>query len=231
MVNAMMRAALSQYLFDVHRLLRDEQRERGAQPGLYLEEDLEGLARSRWLRTERRIRRGPHGGVYYSGLSPETDLFVYDGPQFLHLEAKDLCGGVGRAVPTEFWARALDLHLGRTRDSLSDSASDHYSVLVISSSSNDQMRAACIRWSICLVEPCLIPLTALGSVEPEMGDYLQRAGCTKEDLRWACLPFNRRFPKDQDCVLLPFGPRRNIEALLRFQRFVTGATNSLTVSL
>ena len=85
-----MRPALSRYLLDVYRLLRDEHRERGLRPGPALERDLEGLAQSRWLHTERRARRGPFGGAYYSGLAPETDLFVYDGPQFLHVEAKDL---------------------------------------------------------------------------------------------------------------------------------------------
>src|SRR5438046_2448624 len=119
-VNAMMRFALSDFLLDVHLLLRDNGRERGVRPGVCLERDLEALAHSRWLHTERRVRRGPHGGVYYSGLAPETDLFVYDGPQFLHVEAKDLSYPVGRAVPTEFWARALDLHLGRTRDTFSE---------------------------------------------------------------------------------------------------------------
>jgi hypothetical protein len=223
---AMMRTALSQYLLDVHCLLRDRHRDRGSPPGAYLERDLEVLARSRRLYTERRVRRGPHGGVYYSGLSPETDLFVYDEPQFLHIEAKDLCGGLARAVTTEFWARALDLHLGRTRDTLSDSWMDHYSVLVVSSDLSDQMRAACIRWSICLVEPRRIPLAALGSIGLELGDHLQSAGCSAEDLRWACLPFNSRFPKDQNCVLLPFGRRRDVDALLRFQRLATFALRS-----
>src|SRR5881296_195344 len=103
-----MRARLVRYLFDVHCLLRNEHRQRGARPGVYLEQDLEDIAHGRWLHTELRARRAPYGGVYYSGLAPETDLFVYDGPQFLHLEAKDMSSGVGRAVPTEFWARALD---------------------------------------------------------------------------------------------------------------------------
>lgn len=108
-----MRSALSQYLADIHELLRDEQRQRGTWPGVYLEQDLETLAHARSLWTERRVRRAPYGGAYYSGLTPETDLFVYDGPQFLHIEAKDVCAAIGRAIPTEFWARALDLHLGR----------------------------------------------------------------------------------------------------------------------
>lgn len=184
------------------------------------------LAYSRCLHTERRVRRGPHGGAYYSGLEPETDLFVYDGPQFLHLEAKDVSGGVGRAVPTEFWARALDLHLGRACDTLPDSPRDHYSVLVVSSNSNDQMRAACIRWGICLVEPSRIPLAVLANMEAEIGECLQGAGCSREDLRWARLPFNQRFPRRQDCVLFPLGPLRNratVDALLRFQRIATRA--------
>src|SRR5689334_6024119 len=98
-----MRASLSDYLLAVHLLLRDVRRLRGDPPGSALERDLESIARARWLRAERRVRRGPHGGVYYSGLRPETDLFIYDGPEFLHIEAKDLSGPLTRAIPTEFW--------------------------------------------------------------------------------------------------------------------------------
>jgi hypothetical protein len=219
-----MRSALTLYLADVHCLLRDEQRDRGCRPGPLLELDMERLANTRWLHAERRVRRGPYGGVYYSGLAPETDLFVYDGPQFLHVEAKDFCGSVGRAIPTEFWARALDLHLGRSRDTLPESPRDHYPVLVVSSDANDQMRRACLRWGICLVEPTRIPLVVLASLLECLGDSLDLAGCATGDLSWACLPFNRRFPREEGGVLLPLGrlaSQRPIEALLRFQRIAS----------
>lgn len=219
-MQTLMRPALSRYLLDVQRLLRDEQRERGLRPGPALERDLERLAQSRWLHTERRARRGPFGGAYYSGLAPETDLFVYDGPQFLHVEAKDLTATLGRAVPTEFWARALDLHLGRACDTLPESPRDHYVVLAISSNSNDVLRAACLRWGICLVEPSRVPLAAIEAMEPSVADHLRQAGCSEQDLRCACLPFNRRFPREADGVLLPLGRLRSrsvVDALLRFQ--------------
>ncbi len=217
----MMRTALAQYLLDVQLLLRDQHRERGDRPGACLEFDMERLAHLRWLHAERRVRRGPYGGVYYSGLSPETDLFVYDGPQFLHIEAKDLCCGVGRAVPTEFWARALDLHLARACDTLPESPRDHYPVLVVSSSSNDQLRRACLLWGICLLEPSRTPLPVLANSSADIVDCLQRAGCTEEDLIWACLPFNLRFPRNEGGVLFPLARMKRqsaIEALLRFQR-------------
>lgn len=219
-----MRSALRRYLVDVHSLLRDEQRDRGSRPGPLLELDMERLATTRWLHAERRVRRGPYGGAYYSGLAPETDLFVYDGPQFLHVEAKDLCGGVGRAIPTEFWARALDLHLGRSRDTLPESPRDHYPVLAVSSDANDQMRGACLRWGICLVEPARIPLVVLASLPEDLGDCLALAGCATGDLAWACLPFNRRFPRKEAGVLLPLGRlagHRAVDALLRFQRIAS----------
>lgn len=219
-----MRSALSQYLADVHELLRDEQRHRGEQPGAYLEQDLQALARSRLLWTERRVRRAPYGGAYYSGLTPETDLFVYDGPQFLQIESKDLCAAIGRAIPTEFWARALDLHLGRACDTLADSPRDHYVVLVAAEGATDQIRAACLRWGICLVEPGRVPILVLGHMVEAADALLTRAGCAKADLQWACLPFNRRFPVEGRCVLLPFSRFRNnsvTDALLRFQRIAT----------
>jgi hypothetical protein len=215
-----MRAALSRYLLDVYLLLRDEQRQRGFRPGPALERDLEVLAQERWLHTERRVHRGPFGGAYYSGLGPETDLFVYDGPQFLHVEAKDLTGTLARAVPTEFWARALDLHLGRARDTLLESPRDHYVVLVISSNSNDRLRAACLRWGICLIEPSRLPFVAIEAMGPSTADHLRQAGCSEQDLQCACLPFNRRFPHEADGVLLPLGRLRSrsvVDALLRFQ--------------
>lgn len=221
-----MRRSLVRYLMNVHRLVRSNQRQRGARPGVYLEEDLEHLARDVWLRTERRVRRAPHGGLYYSGLAPETDLFVYDGPQFLHVEAKDVAGGVGRAVPTEFWARALDLHLGRICVTLPDAPYDHYPVLVVTTDASYQVRAACMRWSICLLEPSCIPIHALASIDADVSDYLQRAGCTEEDLRWASLPFNRRYPRNEHGILVPWGQlrmRSSADAILRFQRLASKA--------
>lgn len=219
-----MRTALSSYLLEVHQLLGDQRRDRGIWPGSALERDLQALAESRWLHAERRVRRGPYGGVYYSGLRPETDLFVYDGPEFLQIEAKDLTGSMSRAIPTEFWARALDLHLGRARDTLPEARKDHYPVLVFSTSVTDELRAACIRWGISLLEPRRIPFAILGFLEDGIGDCLQQAGCSAEDLRWACLPYNDRFPRNNGGVLFPFGPIRSkpaVAALLRLQRIAT----------
>ena len=220
----MMRVGLLRYLSDVHALLRDEQRNRGTRAGEFLECDLEALARFRNLHSELRVRSGPRGGVYYSGLAPETDLFIYDGPQFIHLEAKDQNGSLGRAIPTEFWARALDLHLGMACNSFADSLLEHYVALVMSGNSNDQLRAACFRWGICLVEPAFIPLPILASLLPELETCLRRAGCSKDHVICATMPFNRRFPRDGDCILLPFGILRTnsaVDALMRFQRIAT----------
>jgi hypothetical protein len=215
-----MRASLSSYLLQVHLLLRDASRQRGTSPGSALEYDLEAIARARLLRAERRIRRGPHGGVYFSGLTPETDLFVYDGPEFLQIEAKDLSSSLSRIIPTEFWARCLDLHLGRARDSLPEARTAHYPALVASADVSDELRSACMRWGICLLEPRRVPLPVLASREEEITDLLQEANCRLEDLQWACCPFNARFPRYADGVQFPFGPirsRRAIAALLRFQ--------------
>lgn len=226
----MLKRALSIYLMNVYRLLRGAQRDRGVRPGIYLERDLEMLAHSQSLWTQRRVRRAPYGGVYYSGLTPETDLFVYEGSQFLHIEAKDLSVGIGRAIPTEFWARALDLHLGRACDSWPDAAGDHYAILVTAENASDQVRAACLRWSVCLVEPSRIPILVLATMGPTIDEFLVRAGCAKTDLNWACVPFNQRFPRDGSGVLLPFGRvRRNAvtDALLRFQRIASYAMPSL----
>lgn len=221
-----MRTALSGYLLEVHQLLRDQRRHRGMPPGSALERDLEAIAESRWLHAERRVRRGPHGGVYYSGLTPETDLFVYDGPEFLQIEAKDLSGSMGRFIPTEFWARALDLHLGRARDTLPEARKNHYPVLVTSTNVTDELRVACIRWGISLLEPQRIPLAVLASLEGAITDLLQEARCSGYDLRWACLPYSERFPRDQGGILFPFGPirsRQAVAALLRLQQIATGA--------
>lgn len=222
-----MRAALSSFLLEAHWLLRDASRHRGSPPGSALERDLEAIATARWLRTERRVRRGPHGGVYYSGLSPETDLFVYDGPEFLQIEAKDLSNPLGRVIPTEFWARALDLHLGRVRDSLPESRKRHFPVLVVANQAADELRGACIRWGLCLLEPSRLPLPVLASRPDELASELRQAGSSLQDLSWAILPYNDRFPRDSDGVLFPFGPLRSkgaLEALLRFQQLATQAS-------
>ncbi len=220
-----MRTALSDFLLEAHGLLRDPGRRRGSPPGFALETDLEAIAAALWLRTERRVRRGPHGGVYYSGLSPETDLFVYDGPEFLHIEAKDLSNRLNRVIPTEFWARALDLHLGRVRDSLPESRKAHFPVLAVSSQATDELRGACVRWAICLLEPGRLPIPVLAS-SPNF-ELLQQAGCRVQDLEWACLPYNDRFPRHNEGVQFPFGPLRSkgaLTALLRFQLLATQAS-------
>lgn len=221
-----MRTALRRYLLDVHLLLRNEQRDRGATPGAALELDMEFLAQARSLYVERRVKRGPYGGTYYSGLSPETDLFVYDGPQFLHIEAKDTSTSIARSVPTEFWARALDLHLARSYNTPPELTKDHYPILVAAYDANDSLRAACLRWGICLVEPCLVPLPVLvGSLE-EIEECLRHALCTKEDVDWTCGPMNRRFPRrDSGIVFHPgrFRTNSTIDAILRFQRIASRA--------
>lgn len=219
-----MRASLSDYLLAVHLLLRDAGRQRGTPPGSALEHDLESIANARWLRAERRVRRGPHGGAYYSGLTPETDLFVYDGPEFLQIEAKDLSGPMTRTIPTEFWARSLDLHLGRARDSLPEARKAHYPVLVASTVVSDRLRGACLRWGICLLEPARLPFPALASQEEVITDLLQEANCSLQDLRWACLPYNEKFPRYAGGVQFPFGPIRSklsLAGLLRFQHLAT----------
>lgn len=221
-----MRSTLSNYLLDVHRLLCDKQRDRGIRPGFAFERDLQAIAETNWLHAERRVRRGPHGGVYYSGLSPETDLFVYDGPEFLQIEAKDLSHSMGRLIPTEFWARALDLHLGRSMNTLPEARKDHYPVLVSSASATDDLRAACIRWGISLLEPNRLPFAVLYSLNDVIAGCLQRAGCSREDLRWACCPYNVRFPSTDNGVFFPFGPirsRTSVSALLQFQKIATYA--------
>jgi hypothetical protein len=221
-----MRAALSSFLLEAHWLLRDATRHRGSPPGVALERDLEAIAAAHWLRTERRARRGPHGGVYFSGLSPETDLFVYDGPEFLQIEAKDLSNPLSRVIPTEFWARALDLHLGRARNSLPESRKAHFPVLVVANQATDELRGACIRWGLCLLEPSRLPFPVLASYTGELTDLLQQAGSCRHDLNWASLPYNDRFPRGSGGVLFPFGPLRSrgaLTALLRFQQLATHA--------
>ena len=221
-----MRTALRRYLLDVHTLLRDEQRDRGEAPGVALELDLEFLAQARSLYVERRVKRGPYGGTYYSGLSPETDLFVYDGPQFFHIEAKDTSTSIARSVPTEFWARALDLHLARSYNTPAEWAKDHYPILVAAYDTNDSLRAACFRWGICLVEPCLVPLPLLVGSFEDVEECLRHALCTREDVNWACGPMNRRFPRGDNGIVLHPGRFRTdstIDAILRFQRIASRA--------
>jgi hypothetical protein len=221
-----MRAALSGFLLEAYWLLRDASRYRGSPPGSALERDLEAIASARWLRTERRARRGAHGGVYYSGLKPETDLFVYDGPEFLQIEAKDLSNRLTRVIPTEFWARALDLHLGQASNSLPESRKVQFPVLVVANHATDELRGACIRWGLCLLEPSRLPLAVLASYPDDFTDLLQQAGSCRHALNWAALPFNARFPRDSNGILLPFAQLRSKEslsALLRFQKLATQA--------
>jgi hypothetical protein len=225
-----MRASLSDYLLQVHLLLRDRNRRRGTPAGSALERDLEAIAHAKWLRAERRVRHGPHGGAYYSGLRPETDVFVYDGPEFLQIEAKDLGGPMSRTTPTEFWARALDLHLGRAKDSLPEVRKAHYPVLVASIDVSDQLRIACIRWAICLLEPGRVPFPVLASRQTGIADLLQVANCSLDTLTWACCPYNERFPRYAGGVQFPFGPirsKRSVAALLRFQQLATRANYSV----
>jgi hypothetical protein len=228
-----MRAALAEYLLEVRALLRDERRDRGTRPGPSLERDMEELARRRWLHAERRIRKGAYGGVYYSGLAPETDLFVYDGPEFLHIEAKDTGGGVGRAVPTEFWARALDLHVARAYDTLSESAKDHYAVLVVASDVSDAIRSACLRWGICLVEPSRVPIPSLEQSVGDLAECLRRVLCPREDFEWACLPLNRRYPRREAGILFDVGRLRThsmIDRILRLQRIVSHSSPNASLT-
>lgn len=220
-----MRRALSNYLLKVYELLRDRSRDRGVRPGFAFERDLQALAAEQWLHSERRVRRGPYGGVYYSGLRPETDLFVYDGPAFLHIEAKDWSSLLSRPIVTEFWARALDLRLGLAKDAL-PTTRDHYPVLVTGAGATDELRAACIRWGVWLLEPQRIPLVVLNPEENAVAAFMREACCSVHDLRWACLPFNARFPRSCDGVSFPFGSIRSrtvVRALLRFQQLVTTA--------
>jgi hypothetical protein len=143
-----MRLRLSNLLLEIHFLLRDEHRDRGDQPGPQLERDVEWLTKLHWLSTDRRTYKAPFNGTYYSGLRPETDLFVYDGPQFLQIEIKDM--KVSRLAVTELWARALDLHLGNSLTAHHPENRSHYVVLVIAGSVDDRLRTACLRWAFTL---------------------------------------------------------------------------------
>jgi hypothetical protein len=154
-----MRSELSNLLFEIHLLLRDEHRSRGNQPGPQLEQDVERLARLRWLSSDRRTCKAPFQGAYYSGLRPETDLFVYDGPQFLQIEIKDT--RVSRLAVSDLWARALDLHLGNSLAAHHPENRSHYVALVAAGSLDDRLRIACLRWGIILIEPLRLPLVVL----------------------------------------------------------------------
>jgi hypothetical protein len=219
-----MQKRLASLLLDVHALLNDAARQRGAPPGAALEMDIERLAALHWLPTERRIRCGALGSTYFSGLTPETDLFAYAKPEFLQAEVKDYSCGIGRAVVTELFARAMDLHLGRSRRVHPDSAWDHYVVLVAAGGVNQSLRVACLRFGICLVEPRLMPLPVLGRHLSTLKPLLVDAGCTQHAMCTACLPFSRRFPRDQGAVRLDAGELQSdrvVQSLLRFQELGT----------
>lgn len=98
-----MRERVVNWLLDVRVHLNDSERQRGQPPGAALEHNIERLAGLRWLLTERRTRRGALGSAYYSGLTPETDLFAYARPKFFQTEVKDYSASIGRTVVTELW--------------------------------------------------------------------------------------------------------------------------------
>ena len=165
-----MRQRLSNLLLEIHNLLRDKTRDRGNQPGSQLERDVEWLASFCWLSSYRRTKQVPFGGAYYSGLHPETDLFVYDAPQFLQIEIKDT--NVSRLAVTELWARALPT-LG-TR------------LHVISPRESQPLCGACYRW--------LCRRSVEGRVPPVGNPFDHRIGdCewVKFDARHACFVARR----------------------------------------
>jgi hypothetical protein len=217
-----MRQRLSTLLFEIHLLLRDTDRDRGVQPGVPLERDVEWLASRSWLSSSRRTRQAPFGGTSYSGLQAETDLFVHDGPEFLQIEIKDT--NITRLAVTDLWARALDLHLGYSIATYHPEYRNQYVVLVAASDIDDRLRAACLRWGIHLVDPHRLPIAILQSLVPNSGNEMTLSGCAARDLDMASLPFNHRFPSTSNGVLLPYGRfRRNyaVGSLLRFQTLVT----------
>jgi hypothetical protein len=218
-----MRQRLSNLLLEIHFLLCDKRRDRGDQPGTRLEQDVEDLARQCWLSSKRRTKQAPFGGACYSGLQPETDLFVYDGPQFLQVEIKDT--NITRLAVTELWARALDLHLGYSCATYHPEYRNHYVVLVVAGSVDDRLRAACLRWGINLVEPLRLPIPVLESLVPGSGSKMGMCGCSARDLDLAIRPFNQRFPSAGNGILVPYGRFRSrsvVGSVLRFQTLVTG---------
>lgn len=215
-----MQERLASLLLDVHALIGDLARQRGTPAGPALEIDIERLASLRWLPTERRTRSGALGSSYYSGLAPETDLFAYARPEFLQAEVKDYSCNIGRAVVTELFARAIDLHLGRLRRIRPAAAWDHHVVLVAAGGVSPSLRVACLRFGICLVEPRLIPLPVLGRHLSTLRPLLANANCTEHDLYTGCLPFSQRFPHEQGGVRLDTGTLRSdrvVQSLLQFQ--------------
>lgn len=221
-----MQKRLASWLLDVHAHLNDVTRQRGSPPGSALEIDIERLASRRWMSTERRIRTGAFGGAYYSGLTPETDLFTYARPEFLQTEVKDYSCAIGRATVTELFARAVDLHMGRSRRVHPNLAWDHYVALVAAGGADKTLRMACLRFGICLVEPRLMPLPALAFFLPTLAPLLIDAGCSEPALRISCLPFSRRFPHDRGAVWLDASALhsdRVVQSLLRFQELGTRA--------
>jgi hypothetical protein len=218
-----MRRRLVNLLLETHCLLRDPNRDRGIRPGPQLERDVEWLANLSLLSSIRRAKEAPFGG-YYSGLLPETDLFVYDGPEFLQIEIKDTC--FSRFHVTELWARALDLHLGSACTTYSLPNRRHYVLLVVAGSVDDRLRSACVRLGIILIEPRRLPIAILQYLVPNLAPHLCGSGCTPHDLEIASLPFNRRFPVATNGILVPYGRFRSggaVHAILRFQELATRA--------
>jgi hypothetical protein len=222
-----MRLQLSNLLLEIHFLLRDERRDRGALPGPQLERDVEWLTRLRGLSADRRIHWAPFNGTYYSGLQPETDVCVYHGPQFLQIEVKDT--KASRLAVTDLWARALDLHLGNSLTTHHPENRCHYVVLVVSRGVDDRLRTACLRWGINLVEPFRLPLHGLPTMVTNHKAEMNICGCSQRDLEVATLPFNLRFPSANNGVLIPYGRLRNrstVESILKFQELVTNIYHS-----
>jgi hypothetical protein len=217
-----MRQRLSNLLLEIHCLLRDKSRDRGDQPGVRLERDVERLASLCWVSSDRRTKQAPFGGACYSGLQPETDLFVYDGPQFLQVEIKDT--NITRLAVTELWARALDLHLGYSFAAYHPQYRNHYVVLVAAGRVDDRLRAACLRWGINLVEPLRLPIAVLQSLVANPGNGMTLRGCAVRDLDLAIRPFNQRFPSASNGILVPYSRFRSssvVGSVLRFQSLVT----------
>jgi hypothetical protein len=182
------------------------------------------LAHNRWLHAERRVREAPYGGSYFSGLHPETDLLVYDGPEFLQVEIKDYARPIGRFEVTELWARALDLHLGRASLAWDNPSKDQHVILIAAGGADDSIRIACLRWGICLVEPDRVPILTLAGICPDIDRLCNQSGTISKMLAWACLPLNRRAPMAANQITISAGPFRNevaLRSLLKFQKMST----------